>query len=325
MSSGDAVDPISHAVVGRITTLAAWPAASTRGAAAASVLGALSPDVDFVLMRAGWDIYLRAHAIGTHSLAGALLTGLGSAAIVKVASRQSPFAALAGAAVMGAWSHVFADIVSGGQLQPAWPLSSVVPFAPLTAMGDPWTIALLVGGIALTWGWRTRRRTAARVALGLLLAFLCVKGTLLAAALTRTTFDGPPPDQATSLVEAQWGSLTAWHLFDRAAGQLRHWTIDARSETARLVLAQTTPQEGPLVRASRSLGTVRNFLAVHALTFAVERPAAGAGRAAQSSARSGLAASSRRTGRPCASRCTWERGCRSGRRAPRRRAPDLTG
>ena len=40
--------------------------------ALAASLGALAPDVDALFMPAGWDIYLRAHDIGTHSLVGSV-------------------------------------------------------------------------------------------------------------------------------------------------------------------------------------------------------------------------------------------------------------
>ena len=87
------MDPLSHAILGRMVTRAAARTA-TRGVAAASILGALSPDVDFVLMPAGWDVYLRAHEIGTHSIPGLIVTGLGSAVLVRLAVRGSRFATL---------------------------------------------------------------------------------------------------------------------------------------------------------------------------------------------------------------------------------------
>jgi hypothetical protein len=89
------MDPISHAVIGRAAAASIrWTPGSHRGQgshaaqrtpgiAAASILGALSPDIDCVLMPVGWDVYLRAHVIGTHSIPGAILTGIGAAVIVR--------------------------------------------------------------------------------------------------------------------------------------------------------------------------------------------------------------------------------------------------
>ena len=233
------------------------------------MLGALSPDVDFLLMPVGWDVYLRFHAIGTHSLVGALGTGLGSALIVKAIARRTPYRVLASAAVFGAFSHIVADVVSGGRLSPAWPLSDAIPFAPLVAMADPWTIGILLIGAAAVWWWRQRRRTAASAVLGVLGLFLAFKGLLLAAALSRSTFDQGAA--VSRIVEAEWGSLTRWHVFDRTPLGLRHWTVDAGGQSA-LVLARALSEETPLVTASRSLTTVQRFLRVHDLTFAVLQP-----------------------------------------------------
>ncbi len=72
------MDPVSHVIFGR-TLVAALDTPGRgrfgRSVAGASMLGALSPDVDFLLMPQGWDIYLRAHEVGTHSLGGAILVG----------------------------------------------------------------------------------------------------------------------------------------------------------------------------------------------------------------------------------------------------------
>ena len=64
------MDPISHVAFGR--TLVALDSGRTLGpgAIAACVLGSLAPDLDAVFMPIGWDIYLRRHQGGTHSLIG---------------------------------------------------------------------------------------------------------------------------------------------------------------------------------------------------------------------------------------------------------------
>ena len=96
------MDPVSHVIFGR-TIVAALekPDGSRlgRGAGAAAILGALSPDADSVLMPAGWDIHLRFHEIGTHSLAGSILERLHrfDAAAVLARSRRRGAFFLAGA------------------------------------------------------------------------------------------------------------------------------------------------------------------------------------------------------------------------------------
>src|SRR5688572_27182642 len=138
------MDPVSHAVLGRAVTAASGlDGEKARGVGFASILGALSPDVDFVLMPVGWDLYLLAHSAWTHSIAGAAVTGAGSALIVRML-RGGGWRRLVVAATLGAWSHLVADIVTGARLRPAWPLSDTIITLPLVAMGDPWTIAILL-------------------------------------------------------------------------------------------------------------------------------------------------------------------------------------
>jgi hypothetical protein len=76
---------------------------------------------------------------------------------------------------------------------------------------------------------------------------------------------------ADRVVEARWGSLNQWNVFDRTPGALRQWLLDSRGGVPRLLLTWPITAEPPLVRRSRSLTTVRNFLRVHGLGFAVER------------------------------------------------------
>ena len=145
------MDPVSHGVIGRAVVAAAGRHLQGRGAGAAAVLGALSPDIDFVLMPFGWDIYLRAHVAGTHSIAGAIVTGLGSAALVRLCVRHSALTQLGQAAVIGALTHLACDIVSGARLQPAWPVWTETVSWPLVAMADPWTIAIVLAGAVAMW------------------------------------------------------------------------------------------------------------------------------------------------------------------------------
>src|SRR3954471_22411258 len=102
------MDPLTHIVVGRALVAAAGPHAKPQSFAigAAAILGALSPDIDSGLAFAGWDRYLRMHQAGTHSLPGALFMACCAAALVRLCSRHSSWAALLVAAGAGAASHV---------------------------------------------------------------------------------------------------------------------------------------------------------------------------------------------------------------------------
>ncbi len=187
----------------------------------AGVLGALAPDVDAVLMPFGWDVYLRAHEIGTHSLAGSLPIAGSAALIVRAFARDTPVFDLFAAAWLGCLSHVALDVLSGARIQIGWPLVPGRVSLPLVAMGEPWLLAIFVAGaVALAMSRRRPRATAVALVAGVA-AFLGVKAVLLAQAL--------PPDRIvdhdpvlTRIVEARWGSLTKWLVFDRRAD-----TVDA--------------------------------------------------------------------------------------------------
>jgi membrane-bound metal-dependent hydrolase YbcI (DUF457 family) len=284
------MDPVSHAALGRtlISAFRVTPApCPSRAAAAAAVLGSLSPDVDCVLMPFGWDIYLRAHEIGTHSIAGALVCGVLTAAVVRAFARRSLYRELAAAASIGAASHIALDLVASARLRPAWPALDAVASVPLVAMADPWLLVLCVMGPVVLWQVRRRdgsatttavahgRRSeqrAARIVVGLIAIFLTVKGGLGARAIDhyeRAQAVGPPV--TARVVEAQWASLMTWRVFDRTPEALRAWRTSATGPVQQ-TLAWPIEPESSAVAASRGLATVRNFLRAHELGFAVAGP-----------------------------------------------------
>lgn len=241
----------------------------------AGILGALAPDVDGLVMPFGWDLYLRAHEIGTHSLVGSLPIAGTVALIVRAFARDSQTSDLFAAAWLGCLSHIALDVLSGARIQIGWPLVQGRVSLPLVAMGDPWLLAIFVAAaVALAMSRHRPRRTAVAAIAGVA-AFLGVKAVLLSQA--------PPPDSRgnegpvlTRIVEARWASLTKWFVFDRRADTLTQWQIEAGRPPI-LLLSWPVVADSPLVRDSRSLGTVRNFLDVHEIAFAGEVPAADGG------------------------------------------------
>lgn len=270
------MDPISHAVLGQtLATALGRQASPLRTRVIAGILGALAPDVDALVMPFGWDLYLRVHQIGTHSLAGSLPIAAASALIVRAFARDSRTSDLFAAAWLGCLSHVALDVLSGARIQIGWPLVPGSVSLPLVAMGEPWLLAIFVtGAVALAISRHRPRGTAVAVIAGIA-AFLGVKAVLLTQAL--------PPDVSgeqgpvlTRIIEARWASLTEWFVFDRRADTLTQWQIEGGRPPI-LLLSWPVMADSPLVRDSRSLGTVRNFLDVHELAFAGEVPAADGG------------------------------------------------
>jgi membrane-bound metal-dependent hydrolase YbcI (DUF457 family) len=265
------MDPVSHALFGRaLVATVRTPTARLRGVAVAAVLGALSPDIDCVLMPVGWDIYLRVHSVGTHSLIGALAVGGLTSGVVLLLVRSSAFALLTAAAITGALSHLLLDVSCGAPLQLLWPFSTQEFALPLVAMADPWLLGMLVfATVAPT----ARRNTAgdARLLVAAVTLFLAAKGALLYVALHPARTTQPSGIVAASTVKARWGSLREWYVFDRTATRLLQWRITALGGPATTVISWPLAPESTLVRASRRLDTVRNFLDVHRFAFAREQ------------------------------------------------------
>jgi membrane-bound metal-dependent hydrolase YbcI (DUF457 family) len=271
------LDPISHAVFGQtIAAALGRPASLLRTRLIAGAVGALAPDADAVVMPLGWDLYLRVHEIGTHSLAASLPVAGIAAVIAGVFARGSPKRDLFAAAWLGCVSHIALDVLSGARIQIGWPLVPGRVSLPLVAMAEPWLMAIFVAGAVAMAMSRSRPRATASAIAAVVAAFLGVKAALLIQAL--------PPDSSAEqgpllarIVEARWASLTEWYVFERRADTLTQWKIEPGRAPV-LLLSWPVVADSILVRDSRSLGTVRNFLAVHELGFAGEVPAADGGR-----------------------------------------------
>lgn len=267
------MDPIAHAVLGQtMATVFASQTRSRRILLVTGVMGALVPDVDAVLMPFGWDIYLRAHEIGTHTLAGSLLVACAVALVVGLLGRTRIAIDLVAVAWIAGLSHIALDVLSGARIQIGWPFVAGRVSLPLVAMADPWLIGLLVAvGIGLAWRIRRPRLTAACLMAGVA-AFLGLKAALLVQAVGSDA-RGTTSAALEPIVEAQWASLTRWHVFTREPDGLTQWHAEAGRPWVRVVSWPIAP-DSVLIRASRSFETVRNFLHVHELGFSVELPAA---------------------------------------------------
>jgi membrane-bound metal-dependent hydrolase YbcI (DUF457 family) len=263
------MDPVSHVVFGR--ALIALDRRRRLGphAVAACLLGAIAPDVDLAVAPFGWDLYLRVHQAGTHSILGGVAMSVATAAIVRVLTGGARYASLLLAACIGILSHLAFDVCSGGAVNLGWPLLDVRPSLPLVAMADPWLLAICTAGVIALWMRRHNMVSTATTVVLVIVAFLTIKGALMAIALPRWTAARGSDAIVGHAVEAGWGSLTEWNVFDRTPYDLRKWRVNAFDETATLLFSLPVKPEPPIVATSRSLDTVRNFLSAHSLDFAV--------------------------------------------------------
>ena len=202
------MDPFSHVAFGRTLAALPIPRARSRGTIVAVVLGALAPDVDAVLMPFGWDVYLRAHEIGTHSLLGSLAIAALTALAVRLSIRGSRYSPLVPAAWAGSLSHLALDILSGAQVGVGWPLTDSRMSLPLVAMAEPVLIAIFFTGSVALIAVRTspapRQRLTAIGVLTVAFLFLGLKAVLLLeamASLGRPVRTGTQPGCGSALGE----------------------------------------------------------------------------------------------------------------------------
>jgi membrane-bound metal-dependent hydrolase YbcI (DUF457 family) len=267
------MDPVSHVAVGR--TLAGLTDRRSHGYVAATVVGALSPDLDAVLMPFGWDRYLRVHEIGTHTVLGTIACALVVGGMVRFFRRSTRYGVLALLAWMGAVSHVVLDLVSSARHRPGWPLIDTVVSLPAVAMADPWLLCLCAAGAIVVIPKRSspRWRRTAVISLGVTAGFLLIKASLGVSAFRGYTNarDTRAERVEARVIEAAWASLTTWNVLDRTPRQLRFWRARA-GQPAEEIFSWPVAAETPMVRASHAFSTVRNFLRSHDLAFAVEFP-----------------------------------------------------
>ena len=260
------MDPVSHVALGR--TLVALDSRRTLGpgAIAACVLGSLAPDVDAVFMPIGWDIYLRRHQGGTHSLIGTIACAALTAALVRLQSKRGDYRSLVLAAWAGAMGHLLLDVMSGADVRFFWPMGPAVA-VPLFAMADPWLGGVLaLGLLALVVRKNNSRPMAAAILIG-----VTVLGGVKAGLYARAQGRHDPSDGSVQFrrAEAEWGSLIRWITYETRAGAVDSRRVNAMTGTVTPLLHVPRGLDDPLVVRSRELETVQNFLAAHSVTFAI--------------------------------------------------------
>ena len=257
------MDPVSHVAFGRTLIALDSRGVLGQGAVAACLSGSLAPDVDAVFMPLGWDIYLRRHQGGTHSLIGSIACAALAAAAVRLLSKRGRFGPLFAAAWAGAAGHLLLDVISGADVRFFWPLGPPVAL-PLFAMADPWLGGLLVLGLVLL---AVGRRHSARMPVAILLAVAVLAGGK-AILYDRTSPDSQDGPVLFRRSDVEWGSLTRWITYETRATTVDARRVNAWTRTSEPLLHAPRGLDDPLIARSRKLETVQNFLAAHDVTFA---------------------------------------------------------
>jgi membrane-bound metal-dependent hydrolase YbcI (DUF457 family) len=293
------MDPATHALFGTALAIGA-SSAPHRSVIATCAAASLLPDIDAVFMPAGWDRYLVAHEIGTHSLAGAVLLGALLALILGWCRPALKSGAIRAAAIAGTVGHVFWDLANGGEIRVFWPVSSLRIGGHLAAMADPVVLIplLVFGFVALMW--RRHARAAAGVVLLALAGVLVARVVLQHRALEaharavavplvwRTAPSrGLPPADASGqglfpieeyapaierrAIEAEWGTLAGWWVYDRTADAMRVWHVDGW--TGNVVFGQRVFVDRDSVEAAAdALRPARSAVELWDFAFVRRRP-----------------------------------------------------
>lgn len=262
------MDPVSHGVFGRLIAGFDSRARLGRGSRAAFVLGALAPDLDFLLVTRGWDVYLHWHEIGTHTLLASPILALGVAALVKVFARDARIAPL----FLSAWigvvvGHLGFDVVSGSDMRLFWPFWSRHVGPHLIAMADLSAVAILAATTILSvW----RRRAAAWACVTLLAVLIAVKTVTQAHAVV--AFEAAVAHETGEIQadrpDAINGSLSSWAFFDRDGATLRAWRVDGRTGAVTLELQRDETVPPALLALASRIPAVATFLPLAKLPFA---------------------------------------------------------
>ncbi len=261
------MDPVSHALGGRLLAgfdRRGWLGPGSR---AAFVLGALAPDLDILLVPRGWDVYLDVHQAWTHALVMSPLLALAVAGVVRLFARSANIPRL----WIGAWigvvvGHIAFDLVSGSDMQLFWPIVSS-RFGPHWLTMADW---LAVGIVLVATAVSLRRRwTAAWIALGLMTALLAVKAESQAIArrqfLASVTRDRD--ERSAPRPEAVSGRLFDWVFYDKLGSTVRAWRVNARTGKVDQLFALEAMTDDPAIAASRAVPVISTFLSLAQLPF----------------------------------------------------------
>ena len=261
------MDPVSHALGGRLLAGFDRREALGPGSRAAFLLGALAPDLDILLVPRGWDVYLDVHQAWTHTILASPILALAVAGVVAVFARSARVPRLWIAAWIGVLiGHVGFDLVSGSDMQLFWPLTSA-RFGPhWLTMADWLAVGVVLAATAISVRWRW---TAAWVALGLMSALLGVKagsqGSAQRVFLAAVASDHD--DLTEARPDAVSGRLFDWVFYDRRGSSVRAWRVSARTGRVDQIFSIEATTDDAVVAASRAVPVVSTFIKLARLPF----------------------------------------------------------
>jgi membrane-bound metal-dependent hydrolase YbcI (DUF457 family) len=238
-----------------------------RGVIAALVVGSILPDIDAPLAFYRFDLYLRAHAAGTHSLVGTAVGAVALALVLRALVRGSRSVSLFAASWVGTLGHVFWDVADGSHTRLLEPFSGAVFGWHLVALAEPIVVVLLGATVVAAWRQPARARLVAGVGLALISLLLGVKAVSRISARHRydAAIGAGSRPQAVDIFP-RVGQLFGWIVYDRAGPFVRAWSVNDRAGVVSLFEREDAPEDAAVAR-SRELPVVRSLLGFAAIPF----------------------------------------------------------
>ena len=262
------MDPVTHILFGQTVAVTVRRQLPVKGITAALLLGSVLPDSDAVIAPRGFDLYLQAHASGTHSLLGAIIGGVILTLVLRLALRDSRTFPLLLASWLGTLGHIFWDLADGSDIRLFKPFSDVMFGWHLVAMSDPLVLLVLAAAVFVAWRRPMDAFKVGTAALVLLSLLLVVKKTTQDWARARYTASvAAAPPEAVAIAPV-WGRLSSWTIYDRVGEDVRGWSVDGRSGGVALLFEYRDEAQVLAARISRTLPVVRRFLGFSKIPFA---------------------------------------------------------
>lgn len=155
------MDPVTHALTGYVISNVFYNDSHREkkvyfsAVGMATVLAAVSPDIDSVVRYAGGNtLYFMYHRTYTHSPVGlivlAALCALGVKMLFRIFRRDQKYAVLFLGALFGTFSHVLLDITNTYSTLALWPFSNKMYSLGLTSIVDTYIIGIYILSILIT-------------------------------------------------------------------------------------------------------------------------------------------------------------------------------
>ena len=215
------MDTVTHVLTGAVIGYAGFRQRGGRAALWTTLVAAVFPDIDLLLLPAGDAAYLQWHRTFTHSVLLLPVWALLVAGLFWLWDRRTDFKLLFGAALAGIASHLFLDWLTSYGTELFWPVSSARFQLNWVFILDPYIWAML--GLTLWATWRRQAKSAP------VLGLTAVGAYLLICALARSVaLAGTGPDRVDAF--AQPLRPFSWTLVRETGNQL-DWRAGLRHAT----------------------------------------------------------------------------------------------